>query len=120
MAPRKKLPDVMGELLGGNTRAAAQAKATKPADQNTGIPVNPQTDIPVDQKGDEKVKATYYLSSQTVDTLEEAKLRLRRLMRTDKRSISSSSIVDAALQIAFADLEAAGVKSRLADILAKQ
>jgi hypothetical protein len=112
MAQRKKLPDVMGELLSGNSRSTTQ--------ENTSKPVSQQTGMPAEQQDSEKVKATYYLSQQTLDGLEAAKLQLRRLARKDKRSISSSAIVDAALQLAFADLEAGGAKSTLSSKLVKQ
>jgi hypothetical protein len=112
MAPRKKTPDVMGELLVGHARAAPQPQAIPPVKQ--------QTSLPVDQQDGEKVKATYYLSPHTLDALEAAKLQLRRLARRKKRAISSSAIVDAALKMALADLEAGGADSALASMLTNQ
>jgi len=112
MARRKKIPNVMAELLAGG--------AGIPANQQAGKPVNRYDSMPVDQQPEEKVKATYYLGQQTVDALEEAKFKLRRLFPKDKRQISSSAIVDAALQIVFAELETEGAKSQLASILVSQ
>ena len=73
--------------------------------------------MPVNQQDDEKVKATYYLSQTTLDALEETKLQLRRIAGKDKRQISSSAIVEAALRIAFEDFEAEKTASKLASIL---
>ena len=112
MATRKKMPDVMAELLNGN--------AGIPASQQADKPVSRFTSTPASQQGEEKAKVTYYLDQQTVDALEEAKLQLRRLSPKEKRQISSSAIVDAALQIVFAELELEGAKSQLASKLVSQ
>lgn len=109
MAQRKKMPDVMGELLAGT-----------PANQYTSKPVNQHASMPVSQPGDEKVKVTYYLSPQTLDALEEAKLKLRRLIPKAKRQISTSAIVDVAIQIVLSELDSEGEKSQLASLLVNQ
>jgi hypothetical protein len=106
------MPDVMGKLLAGPLGT--------PANQQAGIPVKRQNSILVRQPGDEKVKATYYLSPQTVDALDDAKLKLRRLLPKSKRQISTSAIVDAAIQLIITDLDMEGEKSRLASLLVNQ
>jgi hypothetical protein len=112
MSARKKMPDVMGQLLAGPLGS--------PVSQQTGIPAKQQNSMPVTQPGDEKVKATYYLSPRTVDALDEAKLKLRRLLPKSKRQISTSAIVDAAIQLIITDLDVEGEKSQLASLLVNQ
>lgn len=63
----------------------------------------------------EKLKATYYLSIDAIDALEDGWIKLRRMASTDARTgISKSLIVDKALQIVLEELEKTGQKSRLA------
>lgn len=113
MAQRKKTPDIMGELLGGQEEDQRPEEAGTPERQPASVPAKPSSD--------EKTKATYYLSESTVDALEEAWLKLRRMADSDARKqISKSLIVDAALQIALVDLEENGEVSRLASVLVSQ
>ena len=123
MASRKqaqqKTPDVLGEVL------------SKPApleSQVSGIPEKPQDSIPVRQENGktdyqpntEKVKATFYLSHEAVDALDEAWYRLRRLSKRDKGRVSKSAIVDIAVHMALGELEAKGSESHLARKMLKQ
>ena len=139
-AKREETPDVLGKLLGGKPPAAPpeetpseelpetkgqeeEAKAetppekepaSKPARQRAKKP----PELPV---SDEKVKATYYLSPETLDELESAWLQLRRLAGQDKRGqVSKSLIVEASLLVALEELKAKAEKSQLASMLARQ
>ncbi len=70
----------------------------------------------------EKTKATYYLSEETLQALEEALPKLKRLAgglrhKEKRRLVTKSLIVEAALQIVLAELaegEEAGTHSPLA------
>ncbi len=63
----------------------------------------------------ENVKVTCYLSHESLDALERAWYELRALAGSgDRARISKSLIVETALQIAFEELNAKGVRSRLA------
>ena len=123
MASRKrahqKTPDVLGEVL---------SKPETPKAEISGIPENQEDSIPVRQKDvelasrsdAEKVKATFYLSQEAVDALDEAWYRLRRLTKTHKGRVSKSAIVDIAVQMTLEDLEAEGPESHLARKMIRQ
>jgi hypothetical protein len=67
------------------------------------------------------VKATFYLTREALDSLEEARLKLREMARPEGRAkITKSLIVEVAVQLAIEELEAAGEKSPLAGMLAWQ
>jgi len=125
MAERKKTPDILGSLLGDTS---------KPEYHNTGIPeyhndskpVRKPTSKPASQKKDRdqepagKVKATFYLDSKAVESLEDGWMELRKL--ADKKSrgrISKSLIVELALQMALEDLRKKGSDSLLAKKLSR-
>ncbi len=125
MAERKKTPDILGSLLGDTS---------KPEYHNTGIPeyhndskpVRKPTSKPASQKKDRdqepagKVKATFYLDSKAVESLEDGWMELRKL--ADKKSrgrISKSLMVELALQLALEDLRKKGSDSLLAKKLAR-
>ena len=120
MAERKKTPDILGSLLGDTS---------KPEYHNTGIPeyhndskpVRKPTSKPASQKKDRdqepagKVKATFYLDSKAVESLEDGWMELRKL--ADKKSrgrISKSLMIELALQMALEDLQKKGSDSLLA------
>ncbi len=66
-------------------------------------------------KEKESAKVTCYLSHASLDALERAWYELRALAGAgDRARISKSLIVETALQIAFEELNAKGVRSRLA------
>jgi hypothetical protein len=79
---------------------------------------------PGESQGDEldKVKATFYLSTSTVEALEDAWLILRRQARGAGRkgAISKSAIVDMALKLTLEDLEVKGGDSQIAGKLVEQ
>lgn len=130
MADKDRTPeDLLGSLLSGK----------KPVSQDTGIPVSQQAVIPASQQASkparkkavtkpaqapakkaeqapgDKVKATFYLSEDTVEALEAGWLQLRKLVSKDQRSqVSKSLIVQLALQIALEELKSKKAQSQLA------
>ena len=127
MADRKKTPDILGSLLGDtskteyhNTGIPEYHNDSKPELQPTSKPVRKPTSKPVSQKKPEaqpaeKVKATFYLDTEIVETLEEGWMELRKLAdKKDRGQISKSLIVEQALKLALDELKAQGVNSLLA------
>ena len=120
MADRKKTPDILGSLLAGgaepeptikpvdhNAGIPVHHKAIKPEDQPTIKPARKRSAPPQKQASEEatKVKATFYISSDVVDRLEDGWSELRRISPKEKRGeISKSFIVEAGLQEVLADL----------------
>jgi hypothetical protein len=143
MASRKETPDVLGSLLGATSEDTAKEEkqnTSKTEYHNTGIPesqntiktVKQQTRKPARQKAStpperkeeapgQKVKATYYISEEAVEKLEDGWIQLRKLLPKEKRtSVSKSSIVEIALEMALADLEKKKKSSLLAKKLTKK
>ena len=141
MADRKETPDILGSLLGDKKPEEKQKdtikpeyhKDSKPVRQQARKPVEKPTSKTVSQKtqqpdkapteapeparepSGEKLKATYYISIEAVEALEEGWYQLRKLASTDARTgISKSLIVEEALQIVLEELERTGQKSKLA------
>ncbi len=101
---RKETPDILGGIL-GNPQPTARG----------GHVVPPPPPL------DKKTKATYYLAADTAKALDAAWLVLRGMCSEETRTqVSKSAIVDAALQIVFADLDADGERSQLASMLVDQ
>lgn len=133
MADRKKTPDILGSLLGDtikpeyhNTGIPEYHNDSKPELQPTIKTVRKPTSKPVSQKKAqaeepaEKVKATFYLDSKAVESLEGGWMELRKL--ADKKSrgqISKSLMVELALQMALEDLQKKGSDSLLARKLSR-
>ena len=133
MADRKKTPDILGSLLGDtskpeyhNTGIPEYHNDSEPELQPTSKPVRKRTSKPVSQKKAlaeepaEKVKATFYLDSKAVESLEGGWMELRKL--ADKKSrgqISKSLMVELALQMALEDLQKKGSDSLLARKLSR-
>jgi hypothetical protein len=144
-ADRKQTPDILGSLLDGKKEdkdtikpeyhkdsKPVKHKDSKTALQPTRRPVSQSTSKtdktatkpdkavrespePVREPSGEKLKATYYLAVEAVDSLEEGWYQLRRMASTEARTgISKSLIVETALQIALEELEKSGQKSRIA------
>ena len=65
----------------------------------------------------EKQQVTVYLNPMTVDQITITQLQLKRLTGLRGHSLSNSAIVEAALQVVFNDLKAAGKNSLLAQYL---
>ena len=149
MADRKKTPDILSSLLGDTskpehhiagipeyhndskpelqpTSKPVKQPTIKPAGKPTIKPAGKPTSKPVSQKKAqaeepaEKVKATFYLDSKAVESLEGGWMELRKL--ADKKSrgqISKSLIVEQALQMALEDLQKKGSDSLLARKLSR-
>jgi len=133
MADRKKTPDILGSLLGDtskpeyhNTGIPEYHNDSEPELQPTSKPVRKRTSKPVSQKKAlaeepaEKVKATFYLDSKAVESLEDGWMELRKLADKKGRGrISKSLIVELALQMALEDLQKKGSDSLLAKKLSR-
>jgi hypothetical protein len=80
------------------------------------------TSKPVKKPGSRpSVKATFYLTKEVLDSLEEARHKLREMARPEGRAkLTKSLIVEVAIQLATEELEALGEKSPLAGMLAWQ
>ena len=121
MAERKTTPNIMGALLGEEPEPAA--KQTKPQEQRTSIAVHPHTGKPAIQPTGNlnPIKATYYFSPGTIEAIDEAWIKLRRLAGTAGRSsVSKSLIVEKAVQMALKELERKGGESQIASTIVKQ
>jgi len=133
MADRKRTPDILNDLLGG-APAPRPEDTSKPVSQPTSIPVSHQAGKPATRQArkparqparvepspeEEKLKATYYLSPEAMEALDEAWLRLRKMAKS-RAQISKSLIVEQAILLAADDLTRSGGKSQLAGILARQ
>lgn len=122
---RKQTPDVLGSLLeeGSETPESKDVKASK---QQNGKASKQQNAKLLEQfddilSADEKTRSTLYFASETTYALEEAKLRLRKMLKPENlKSISKSSIAEAALLLALQDLDERGENSDIARLLAKQ
>ena len=116
MADRKTTPDIMADLLGGTPPQTT----IKPEYHNAGIPegkptIKPKRSAPKPkpapeveppkQATREKVKATFYISADIVDRLEDGWSELRRISPKEARGeISKSFIVETALLEALDNL----------------
>ena len=126
MADRKATPDIMADLLGGTP----PQPTIKPEYHNTGIPegkptIKPKRSAPKPkpapeveppkQATREKVKATFYISADIVDRLEEGWSELRKISPKESRGeISKSFIVETALLEALIELDSKQITSLLA------
>ena len=139
MPDRKKTPDILGDLLGASpspgeeparepqepeeTSKTASQEAGKPAElaRRPSKKASKEPEQPQTASSSEKVKATFYLSAETTEALEELQLRLRRLARPgDRGQISKSLIVEQAILLALEEIEARGAKSQIAVKTVKQ
>ena len=127
MSKRRSTPKLMDDLLSGNR----QQNTSKPAKQNADIPAESQQAPPVRPRqqqppryqappqDEQKAKATFYMAQDVQFDLDDAQIQLRRLAPryVKKQQLSKSAIVEAALRLAFEELEQQGPNSRLAKIL---
>ena len=133
MADRKRTPqNLLDNLLGGgqdtgipvrqdtsttvpqHTSETARRPPGKPAGE---APKRPKEPLQKPPEG-ERPKATYYLSQQALDGLDEGWLKLRKMATAEDRArVSKSIIVEQAILLALAELEAKGKKSPLAQRL---
>lgn len=123
MADRKQTPDILGSLLGGSDQ-----DTIKPESHNTIMPEKQPTrklskkkpvSAPVapakEEAPGDKVKATYYLATDLVESLEDGWIQLRKLTPKGIRSqVSKSLIVELAVQAALEELRTKGSQSFLA------
>lgn len=132
MVARKETPDILSDVLGSKPLNAApkSISTSKPEHLNTGksehhnaskiatqtkphVSLEPLTNEEVD-----KVKVTFYISSDAVQSLEDAWLSLRKLSKQrTKRGTSKSKIVEAAIRMAAQDVADKGEQSRFVDAL---
>lgn len=114
MDKRKETPDILGDLLGGESPRPSQEPAKKQDSKPAMAGDGQRAEEPESEQG-EKIKATYYLTLETLDRLEDGWLTLRRMADREQRtSISKSQIIETALQIALDGLEQQGPESELA------
>ena len=137
MVARKETPDILSDVLGSkpmNAVVAAKApkasttehhnygkteslNASKPAHQQTPA----KTVEPAADEDADKVKVTFYISADAVESLESAWLSLRKLTKQrTRRSTSKSKIVEAAIRMAAQDVADKGEQSRFVDALVRQ
>lgn len=131
MADRRETPDILGAVLGGD----APKDAGKPASQHDSTParrqasktMKPKASKPVGQKTStpaepeaKPTKATFYLSGETLEAMEDALYQLRKLAGQDRSRVTKSALVEAALEAALSDLERKGATSQLASKLVGQ
>lgn len=137
MADRKQTPNILNDLLGGgapppaptDTSIPVSQQAGKTARQHTGKTARQPTRKPEGQPAgtepeqpaseEPKLKATYYLSPGSLEALDEAWLKLRKMARA-RAQVSKSLIVERAILLAVEELKAKGDKSHIASKLVSQ
>jgi len=148
MVARKETPDILSDVLGGKPLNAPATKAPKtstPEHHNTGTQSSGKSEhhnageterlnagtlahqqapaeplAPAADDDADKVKVTFYISSDAVESLENAWLSLRKLTKQrTRRGTSKSKIVEAAIRMAAQDVADKGEQSRFVDALAK-
>jgi hypothetical protein len=105
---RKQTPDILSGLMDQSGAGSARQHAGMPEGQNASI---------LEQK---PAKATYYLSPDVIDSLEESWFQLRRVVNGSRGKISKSKIVEIALDMAIEDFEKNGQASQLAVRMSSQ
>ncbi len=104
---RRQTPDILSDVL-GNTSKTVKQQDSKTAQSAADLRTPPT---------DERTKATYYINEDVLNDLTIAQGKLRRIVRNagvNRRALSKSEIVEAAVATALADLEAYGESSSLA------
>lgn len=110
---RKPTPSLIDDLLSGK-----KGQAPEPAPSSAAAPEPLATSRTAGKDSAESIKATFYLSQDVADDLEEARLILIRLLRPEsKHDVSKSVIVEQSIRIAIEDLKANGAGSLLAKAL---
>lgn len=129
MSKRRSTPKLMDDLLSGNRPVNTRKPASQEdgmassTSKNSGQSSTRQTERYVPQAAgpyeEEKGKATFYLAQDVQYDLDTAQIQLRRLAPryVKKQQLSKSAIVEAALRIAYEELEQKGSNSQLAQIL---
>lgn len=141
MDKRKETPDILGDLLGGESSVpavkpaeqqdskpasqepskTAESQTGKPARRQASKPAKRQASKPAEEPEDTgKIKATYYLSLEAMNGLEAGWLALRKMADREQRtSISKSQILEQALLLALEELQEKGSQSKLAKKILK-
>ena len=102
---KERTPDILGSIMGESIKA----------EENKAAPVEDSNNYAQSQKykADEwKERATFNLSSSTLENLDDAWLKLRRKLKGEQR-ISKTLIVEVALEMALQDFEANNESSEL-------
>jgi hypothetical protein len=98
MAGRAKTPDIMGQLL----HEKPEAQPQKPARRHAGTPAHQRAPEPAKVSKAEvqadKLKATFYLSPEASEALEDTWMKLRALAGSERGKVSKSALVELALQ----------------------
>ena len=115
MGIRRKTPDILGDVLSDKPE---KQNTIKPEKQNT-IKPEEGKDIRIEsQDAVGKTKATYYISTDAIDALDEIWFRLRKAAKAgDKGKVSKSLIVEAAIEMIFGNLESEGADNLVARLL---
>lgn len=132
MAKRQATPNILGDVLGTAQPAPSQKepekepvaqdkpKSSRPkkvAKKEASAPKKTRKPTGRVEAGGEEVekqKATFYVAQSALDELEDVWIKLRRMTKGSKGSVSKSGIVEVALQTAIADFQSNGKDSSLA------
>ena len=110
---REETPDILGDVLDSDETGGSSAENTDDTDKQQGREEENDSsgkegdvDQPNDTENSPKRKATYYLREDTLSKLEEVWFQLRqRADEGEKRKLSKSAIVEAAIEAAIDELE---------------
>ena len=111
---REETPDILGDVLDPDeTEGGSSTENTDDTDKQQGREEENDSsgkegdvDQPNDTENSPKRKATYYLREDTLSKLEEVWFQLRqRADEGEKRKVSKSAIVEAAIEAAIDELE---------------
>lgn len=111
---REETPDILGDVLDPDeTEGSSSTENTDDTDKQQGREEENDSsgkegdvDQPNDTEDTPKRKATYYLHEDTLSELEEVWFQLRqRADEGEKRKVSKSAIVEAAIETAIDELE---------------
>lgn len=113
---REETPDILGDVLGseeGDEESVETATAADEPREEKGREEETDSngeeggaDRTNNSSGEAKRKATYYLHEDTLSDLEEVWFRLRQQAdKGEKRKVSKSAIVEAAIEAAVDDLK---------------
>ena len=122
MPERRETPDILGAVLGGEAPAKTTSKPvhqhdSTPVKRRTSKPVSQATSTPEDQDAGKPTKATFYLSTDTLEAMEDGIHQLRKLAGKGRSRVTKSALVEAALVAALSDRAKKGRASQLASKL---
>lgn len=116
---REETPDILGDVLGSDNTSGSSTRTTEAPDDSGEEQGKEKMSDPAEEEGGTdrsngsnevpKRKATYYLREDTLSELEEVWFRLRqRADEGEKRRVSKSAVVEAALVEAIDDFNDGG------------